>query len=366
MLAVLALGMVIGFALGWISFGSRWAYQTQPSILYDENVVSSVFEKASNAVVEISVSRPNPRRNSALPFFESTGSGFLVDDAGHIVTNHHVVDGAGDISVKLFDKRTLTATLLGTSPADDLALLRVDPREVSDIDPLPLGDSSKLRPGQMAIAIGSPFRHLNSVTVGVVSGIGRSQPRPFGEGNQALVLRRPVPDLVQTTAALNMGNSGGPLLNSSGEVIGVNSAIRVGSTIQNGVGFAVSSNTLKSILSDLMTPGEVKRPWLGISGAGLSKNMSASLGLPMEKGIYIRQVWPGSPAHEAKLRGDGSRVFSGSADVIVAVDDVQVGSVSEMVGYLNSLRPGDHVSLTIFRENKTHQVDVALAEWPDT
>ena len=358
--AILAFGMVVGFALGWISFRSPWAYETSPAALYDEKLVTSVFEKASSAVVEVRVSR------AGAPFFESTGSGFLIDKSGHIVTNHHVVDGASNLSVKLFDGRSLTATKLGSSAADDLAVLRVDPAEVSDIDHLKLADTDLLKPGELAIAIGSPFRHLNSVSVGVVSGVGRSQPRPRSEGVQPLVLRRPVADLVQTTAALNFGSSGGPLLNSSGEVIGVNSAVRVATPIQNGVGFAVSSNTLRSLLPELMSPGEIKRPWLGISGAALSKNLSATLGLPIKKGIYVRSVWPDSPAQRARIRPDNSRLPSGGGDVIVAVDGVEVGSVSEMVIHLNTLRPGDQVVLTIFRNDETQKVDVTLDEWPDT
>ena len=356
-IGVLALGIVVGLAMGWISFGSPESARSTPPALYDEELVTSVYEDASGAVVGISVI-PQPTGGlSRTTFREETGSGFLVDDAGHIVTNHHVVEGSGEITVQLFDGRTLPATKLGTSPADDLALLQVDPQEVAGIDPLPLADSDMSRPGQMAIAIGSPFGDLNSVTVGVVSGLGRSRPS---------VLLRPIPDLVQTDAALNPGNSGGPLLNSSGEVIGVNSSVRVVSSVQIGVGYAIPSNTLKDILPDLLNPGVVRRPWIGISGTPLTRNMSVSLALPSESGIYVNRVWDGSPAQKAGLRGDPRRIPSGQGDIIVAVDGNPVASFSDMVSYFNSLRPSDQVTLTILRDKETHQVDITLAEWPDT
>ena len=354
---VLALGLLIGYAMGWISFQSPWAVDSTPPALFDEELVTSLVEDASRAVVEISVSRRTQNPAGRTPSIEGAASGFLVDNAGHIVTSHHVVNGADNITVHLFDGRTLQAATLGVSPADDLALLKVDPHEVAGIEPLPLADSDLLVPGQMAIAIGSPFRNFNSVSVGVVSGIGRTR---------ASVLRRPIPNLVQTDAALNPGNSGGPLLNSSGEVIGINSSVRLVSSVQIGVGFAVPSNTLQGILPDLMVPGEIKRPWIGISGTSLTRSMSDTLHLSVESGIYVRQVWEGSPAERARLRSDPQRVPTGEGDVVTAVDGVQVASISDMVSYLNTLKPGDQVTLTIVRNKKTEQVGLTLDPWPDT
>ena len=354
--AALALGVVVGLTLGWISFGSSLSAASGPPVLYDERLVTSVFEDASPAVVEITVARNAPGTARSV-FRLDSASGFLVDDEGHVVTNNHVVDGAQDITVQLFDGRMLKATKLGTSPADDLALLQVDPQEVESILPLPLADSNKVMTGQMAIVIGSPFRNPNSVSVGVVSGVGRSRPSALG---------RPMPDLIQTDAALNPGNSGGPLLNARGEVMGVNYAVAVVSSVPVGVGFAVPSNTLRDILTDLMSPGEIKRPWIGISGAPLTKSMSEFLNIPTESGIYVHEVWSGSPAQEARLRGDPLRAPTGQGDVIVAVDGIPVGSVSDMVSYLNTRRPGDHVTLTILRDKKAQEVDISLAEWPDT
>ena len=166
------------------------------------------------------------------------------------------MDGAERLTVTLSDGRTLPATRLGSSPADDLAVLQVDAAEVSNVDPLSLSDSSEVRPGQLALAVGSPFQNFNSVTAGVVSGTGRGP---------TSVLRRPIPDMIQTDAPLNPGNSGGPLLNSDGEVIGVNSSIRTGSSgiEEFRIGFAVPSNTLKDLLPQLLRSELVRRPWLG-------------------------------------------------------------------------------------------------------
>ena len=355
--AVLAIGVLVGFTMGWIAHRSQSSNGTRATVLYDEGMVTSLFEDASQAVVEINIARRSPGSTSPLALREESGSGFLVDNSGHIITNNHVVQGDGDITVTLHDGRTLSATKLGTSPADDLAPLQVDSEQVAGIGPLPLADSAKVVPGQMAIAIGSPFNQHNSITVGVVSGVGRSR---------VSVLSRPIPDLVQTDAALNPGNSGGPLLNSKGEVIGVTSSVEVFSTVQIGVGFAIPSNTLKGILPELIVGGMVKRPWIGISGTDLTRNLAVSLGLPSESGIYIRQVWDDSPAQKAELRGDPRRIPTGQGDVIVAVDSVPVTSVSDMVSYLNTLRPGDQVTLTIHRDGERHLIDVTLEPWPDT
>lgn len=346
--SVLALGVLLGFTLGLISFRAPWSSLSKPAVLYDQDLVTSLYEDASPAVVEINLAI---RGGLSSPFgAQSSGSGFLVDREGHIVTNDHVVSAAGDIAVTLYDGRTLTATKLGSSPADDLALLQVDPDEVAGITPLELAESGTVQPGQMALAIGSPFRQSNSVSVGVVSGVGRTR---------VSRLRRPIPNLVQTDAALNPGNSGGPLLNSEGEVIGVNTAVQISS----GVGFAVPSDTVRGILLDLATPGELKRPWLGVSGAAVTKEIQIALDLPVDRGIYVTHVCEDSPAEAAKLRADPRRRPSGAGDVIVGVDGTSVSSVSDMVSYFNTLRPGALVTLSVLRDKRTRDVDVTLGEW---
>jgi 2-alkenal reductase len=365
-LLVLALGMLLGYALGWVSFGLPWGSPDQRATLYDEQQVVEVFDRASPAVVEITVARSTGN----LPLFQTSGSGFLVDDDGHIVTNHHVVAGSDRITVEFHDGRELDATPLGSSPADDLAVLRVDPDQVRDIDPLDLADSDELRPGQLAIAIGSPFRKQNSISVGVVSGVGRSETRPRDRGRvSGSILQRPVADLVQTTAALNPGSSGGPLLDRNGAVIGVNSAVRIESGVQVGIGFAVPSNTVAELLPEMKAGSLVRRPWLGIRGSALNDASAEEMGLAVESGVYITEVLPDSPAAQAKLKGDSRPSFTrpaGDGDVILALDEEAVSSVTDIVSLLNTRRPGDRIALTVLRDNVPIRVTVILDDWPDT
>ena len=351
-LGVAAVALLLGFALGIFSTSSTGDGVVGSRALYDEDLVTSLFEDASPAVVEVDVTQGAGIRQRT-----GSGSGFLIDDNGHIVTNSHVVRGADAISVRLSDGRSIDATRLGSSPADDLALLQVDPSQVSGINPLKLADSSKLKTGEMAVAIGSPFRNFNSVTVGVVSGTGRGP---------SSILRRPIPDMIQTDAPLNPGNSGGPLLNSSGEVIGVNSSVRTGASQgleEFRIGFAVPSNTVKSLMPQLLESRVVRRPWLGISGGSVSSDLRSSQDLP--SGIYVTRVFANSPAQRAGLVPFRS-LRDTTGDVITAVDGVPVGSVEDMVSYFNTRKPGEEVSLSVFRQSESIELRVTLVEWPDT
>ena len=345
---LLALGVLLGFSIGLLVAGRGL---TGPPILFDQDLVTELYDRASPAVVELDVSM-------GFGIDSGTGSGFLVDREGHIVTSNHVVDAARTVRVKLHDGRTLEATKLGNSPADDLALLQVDPAEVSGIDPLPLADSLEVVPGQMAVAIGSPFRNFNSVTVGVVSGRERS---PVSE------IARPIPDMIQTDAPLNSGNSGGPLLNSSGEVIGVNSSVKTSpfqSAEEYRIGFAVPSNTLQDLLPQLVVAEEVRRPWLGISSRPLSADLMEDLGIPA--GIAIASVFNNSPAQSIGLEPFSTLRGDVRGDVITAVDGRPVSSVDEMVSYFNTLMPGHTITLTVYRDEGTIDLDATLAPWPDT
>lgn len=348
---IIAIAILMGFSFGLYSADSLEERRT-PS-LYDEQAVTELFETASPAIVEISVQR---RAGGLAQSATGTGSGFLVDAEGHIVTNHHVVASANDIFINLSDGRRISATLLGSSPADDLAILKVDTAQLTDIPPLTLANSDTVRPGQMAVAIGSPFRNFNSVTVGVVSGTGRG---PTSS------IQRPIPDMIQTDAALNPGNSGGPLLNSHGQVIGVNSAVRTGNFQGLGdyrIGFAVPSNTLKTLMPELLTSQTVRRPWLGISGGPISQQLSELLGVPA--GIVVTRVFPQSPAMNAGLVPFQS--LENHGDVIVAVNDRPVNSVEDMVSLFNRIRPGNTVTLVVVRKGETITLSVTLAEWPDS
>ena len=356
LIAMLVIGLSLGFVVGLVFASPLGWFKGSGTVLYDESLVTALFDEASPAVVEIKISRSLGRIR--IPG-TGTGSGFLIDTEGHIVTNNHVVENATVITVKFSDGREIDAVKLGTSPADDLALIKVDPDEVKGIIPLVLADSSKVRPGQLAVAIGSPFRQFNTMGVGVVSGTGRGM---------SSVLRRPIPDMIQTDAPLNPGNSGGPLLNAGGEVIGVNSSVRTGDLGNEigefRIGFAVPSNTVIRFLPQLKKSAVVKRPWIGISGQPVSKDMIDRLGFP--KGVYVSGVAPSSPAARAGL--DSFRTFTGDdrGDIITAIDDRRVESVDDMVSYLNSKSPGDKVKLSVYRDRKTIELAITLDPWPDT
>lgn len=352
----LVIGISAGFALG-LFFASSigWNNQTKTP-LYDQGLVTEIFDTVSPAVVEVRVSRSV--RGVRLPGTGS-GSGFLIDREGHIITNNHVIADATDITVTLSDGREVTAQKLGTSPADDLAIVKVAASEVEGIEPLELGDSSKVRPGQLAVAIGSPFGQFNSIAVGIVSGTGRGP---------SSVLRRPIPDMIQTDAPLNPGNSGGPLVDLEGQVIGVASSVRT-NTLGNQleefrIGFAVPSNTVKGLLPELVKPIELKRPWIGIQGTAVTKDLSDDRGFP--RGIFITGVLESSPASRVGLDAFRTRTGQGSGDIITAIDGVLVDSVEEMVSYLNSKKPGDRVKLSVYRDSRMVELTLVLDPWPDT
>lgn len=311
--------------------------------LVEEQQLVDIYDEASPAVVLIGVGL-------------STGSGFLIDDAGHILTNSHVVDNASTVTVNLSDGTEVSASVLGVDAADDLALVKVDASEVSHVTPLTLGDSDSVQPGHMAIALGSPYGLEGTITVGVVSGLDRSLTGDDG---------RPVTGVIQTDAALNPGNSGGPLLNSDGEVIGVNTAVE--SQSADGLGFAVPINTAKDVLPRLQEGQTVARPWLGISGTTVTGEMAQALGLATDEGVYVRDVVSGSPAAQAGLRAGGT-TFQGQpgegGDVISAVDGEPLGSIEDLIDYLNEKEAGDEVTLTVNRGGETLQLPVTLAAFP--
>ncbi len=352
---LLAIGLTVGVVIGAAFSDLIPGRSGDGSALFDEGAVTRIYEETSQAVVEIDVTRTFGA--VTIPGL-SSGSGFFFDDEGHLMTNQHIVESGSEFIVRLADGREVTAEKLGASLADDLAVLKVDPDEVSDIEPLEFADSSKVRPGQMAIAIGSPFREFNTVGVGVVSGIERGH---------SSVLRRPIPDMIQTDVPLNPGSSGGPLLNSDGKVIGINSAIRTnlrsGALEEYRIGFAVPSNTAVSLLPQLKTVADVRRPWVGISGMPTPRDLMQQDGLPA--GILVTQVFADSPAGKAGLRPFRGLTGGTRGDIITAVDDVPVHSVDDMVKYLNYKSAGDVVTLSLFSGGEERAIEVTLAPWPD-
>ena len=350
--------LVVGVSSG---SGQGGAPDTPP--LYDEQMVVSIYENANQAVVRVETVIETPGRFGFIFPHGGQGSGFLVDTEGHILTNYHVVHDATTVEVVLANGETLDATVAGRSPADDVALLKVDPEDVAGIEPLPLADSKDVETGEMAIAVGSPFGLDNSVSVGVVSGIERSRPG---------VMRRTITGMIQTDASLNPGNSGGPLLNAEGEVIGINTSIDLSSRFSivdaEGIGFAVPVNTAKDLMIRFLENELVKRPWLGISGQGLTPSLAEFLGLEAREGVYVLTVSPGSPADEAGLIPAGTDGFVGygaGGDVIKAIDGSPVTSINHIVERLNQLEPGDSVTLTLERDGETVEAVVELGEWPE-
>jgi S1-C subfamily serine protease len=317
-------------------------------VLFDEQRVVSMYEQVAPAVFQVNVGNTGQ------------GSGFLIDADGYIVTNEHVVDGASEVEVVLDDGTSVEAEVLGWSMADDLALLKVDAGAVSGVEPLVLGDSDDLEPGQMAVAVGSPFGLDDTITLGIISGLERSL---------STSLNRPISGVIQTDAAINPGNSGGPLLDSDGEVVGINTAIETstyGSSV--GIGFAVPVNTLKELLPRLKEGGIVRPPYLGISSVAIDRDIAKQLGLPLTtQGVYVVQVHPGSPAEEAGLvaGSDWAGGLTNGGDIITAVDGQPVASVEELVAYLNGKAEGDEVTLTVVRDGSTIAVAVTLGSWPE-
>lgn len=325
--------------------------------LYDEEAIVALYDQSIPAVVEIKTivsGNEPPFGLFGAPELRGQASGFIVDKEGHILTNYHVIDGASEVNVTLHNGETLSAQVVGTDRENDLALLKVDPGKISSISPLPWGDSDKVKPGQMAIALGSPFGLEGSITVGVISGLGRTM---------ANAQERSLTNMLQTDAAINPGNSGGPLLDSKGEVIGINTAIEASSP---SIGLAIPINNARSLLPALLQGGEVSNPWLGISGTDIDQELASKLNLALDHGVYVVSVLPGSPAEKAGLIPGGSdqgRPTSGG-DIITAVDGHPVAKVVDLLQYFNTKKVGDQVSLSIVRGDKTLTVAVTLGEWP--
>ncbi len=326
------------------------------AVLYDENKITELYEKSIPAVVMIIVEIESDESTGFQFPQGGQGSGFIIDKLGHIITNNHVIQNATSVTVILEDDTRLEAEVVGTDRESDIALIKVDTGQLGNVEPLPLGDSDTLKPGQMAIALGSPFGLDGSITVGIVSGVGRSL---SSEGH------RPNPEIIQTDAAINPGNSGGPLMNSSGQVIGINTAIEASS---NGIGFAVPINTVKSLLPALLKGGEVKNPWLGISAVAISPQLVELLELPVSAGVYVVTVTTDSPAEKAGLIESGVDELGQPArggDIITGVDGKETSRVEDLVAYFNDKQPGDTISLSVHRGDEDLVIDVTLGEWPD-
>jgi 2-alkenal reductase len=331
----------------------------------EEQVLINLYERVSMAVVAISV-----QRTGRIFGGSGSGSGFVIDKQGHIVTNNHVIEGASRITVLFADGTRARARVIGTDSYSDLALLKVD-RPADRLVTLELGDSDEVKVGQRVVAIGNPFGLAGTMTLGIVSARGRVLPESSAQGGGTFSN----PDIIQTDAAINPGNSGGPLLDTRGRVIGVNTAIRTeaqnsfGQPVNSGVGFAVPSNTVKRVVEALLTEGRVRYPYLGIQGAFSLAELSEEFDVPVERGVVVAGVVEGGPAARAGLRGSTVSNRTGAitrlGDVIVAFDGKPVRRYEELIAMLvKNYKPGDRVTLTVWRDGRLVDLRVTLGERP--
>jgi 2-alkenal reductase len=300
------------------------------------------------------------------------GSGFVFDSEGHVVTNNHVVDGANIFEVAFPTGYKAYGTIIGTDDDADIAVLKVD-APAEEIHPLRIGDSDTLQVGQPVVAIGNPFGLSGTMTQGIISGLGRTQPASQAAGGGYFSTA----DIIQTDAAINPGNSGGPLFNLNGEVVGINQSIRTdsvnqatGNAVNSGVGFSVSINLVKRIVPYLIRDGVYKYPYLGIvSSSDLSLSEIEALGLNNYTGAYVVEVTPGSPADQAGVRAGTtpSRIngLNAGGDLIIAFDGKPVATFDELLSYLITTKsPGDTVVLTVIRDGQPVDVTITLGERP--
>ncbi len=323
----------------------------------DEQNNISVYRKNVESVVNIT------SRAMAFDFFyglvpqEGQGSGFIIDKEGHILTNYHVVEAARQVEVTLHNRRKYSATIVGTDPSHDLAVIQI---KAPDLTPMVLGDSRNLQVGQKVYAIGNPFGLSGTLTSGIVSSI-RSVQEPDG---------MKIEEAIQTDASINPGNSGGPLLNWRGEVIGINTMIASNPGVNQsaGIGFAIPINTAKAVLNDLVTLGRVRRPALGIRTIPITPELADQMGLAADSGLLIIQVVPGGAAQRAGLRGGSEHAYLGNipitlgGDLIVAIDGQQIQDEQDLAQSMNNHRADDTVKVTVYRGKKKMDFTVTLGE----
>jgi S1-C subfamily serine protease len=378
------LGGLVVAALGWVVIAAGLVHassEDEPTVSAltpapvnakedgDGTTVAQIYRSESPGVAFISAQqRP---QSSPLDLFgapegggTATGSGFVIDTEGHILTNSHVVAGAQSIQVKLgSSENSYDAEVVGRDPATDLALLKIDASS-SELHPLPLGDSSSVQVGDPVVAIGNPFGLDQTATTGIVSALQRQIEAPNGFA---------ISNVIQTDASINPGNSGGPLINSSGEVIGITSQIETGGGSGSvGIGFAVPSNTARQVVSQLQEDGEVEHAYLGISGTTITPEVADALNLPVDTGVLVEQAVNGGPAEEAGLRGgstaatiDGTSLRLGG-DIITEIDGRRITSMDQVVNIVNGSKPGDTLEITARRGGDTITETVTLSDRPSS
>ncbi|MCB0861750.1 MAG: trypsin-like peptidase domain-containing protein [Solirubrobacterales bacterium] len=376
---VVAVAGFIAIAAGWIgkdetTVQSLTSTTTTPARESSSgNIVNQIYNRDSDGVGFITASGISTGSSSAFdPFGQqqgtstATGSGFLIDTDGHMVTNNHVIEGAKKITVTLGDSDAVyEASVVGTDPSTDLAVIKVDAPE-SEMKPLKLGDSSDVKVGDPVVAIGNPFGLDRTVTTGIVSALQREI---------SSLTNYAISNVIQTDAAINPGNSGGPLIDADGNVIGVNSQIATGtgsSTSGNvGIGFAIPSNTVKDVVGQLIEDGKAEHAYLGISGATINQQLADALNLGTDSGVLVQEAPKDGPAAKAGIKaGDtavtiqGQRVMAGG-DVITKVNGKDLSSMEDLIAAVNDAKVGDEMDLEVERNGDTSTVTVTLGTRPD-
>jgi S1-C subfamily serine protease len=367
-LVVLIVG-VIAVAAGWVGDEQTTVVQAPVSSSVGNAgegqglTVNEIYKRDGPGVVFISAEVTRQQQSPfGLPQEErgqATGSGFVIDEDGHVMTNAHVVEGASKIEVKFSEQNTVDARLLGSDSSTDVALLKVNASKKL-LRPLALGDSSKVEVGDAVVAIGNPFGLDRTVTTGIVSALQRKLEAPDGFT---------IDNVIQTDAAINPGNSGGPLLDSLGRAIGINSQIATGGGGGSiGIGFAVPINTAKKVSDQLKQKGRVEHAFLGISGVPITKSMAENLNLPTDEGVLVQQV--SGPARRAGVKGGDTPVSLGGADimlggdVVVQIDGKKVTSMDDVIRVVNDKEPGDEVTLELLRGSDRRTVKAKLGDRP--
>ena len=368
-LVVLIAG-VIAVAAGWVGDEKTTIVQS-PAVSTGGNAgegqgltVNEIYKRDGPGVVfisaEVTTQQESPFGLPQEQRGQSTGSGFVIDEDGHVLTNAHVVEGASKIEVAFGDRNSVDAKLLGSDASTDVALLKVKASK-KVLKPLNLGDSSKLEVGDSVVAIGNPFGLDRTVTTGIVSALQRKLEAPNGFT---------IDNVIQTDAAINPGNSGGPLLDSLGRVIGINSQIATGGGGGGsiGIGFAVPINTAKTISDQLKEKGRVEHAFLGVTGLSITESMAENLNLPTAEGVLIQQT--SGPARKEGVKGGDTPVSIGGADillggdVLVAIDGKKVRSMDDVIGVVSSKKPGSEVTLELRRGDQKRSVKVKLGDRP--
>lgn len=381
------LGGVIVAAIGLVALDAGWidasdgdgATATVPAIAQtrpaaDESgkgmTIGEIYEKSGQAVAFIQATQKVEQGYSPFGMPQeqegtATGSGFVIDQDGHILTNDHVVSGSSKIEVKLGDSdQSYDAELVGEDPSTDLALLRIDaPKD--ELHVLEMADSSQVQVGDPVVAIGNPFGLDRTVTSGIVSALQRQIQAPNGVT---------ISNVIQTDAPINPGNSGGPLIDANGKVIGINSQIQTGGMSQGnvGIGFAVPTNTARSVIEQLKETGTVEHAYVGIVGVTLGEDAAKALNLPVDRGVIVQEVMPDSPAGKAGLEAGDTPVtvegieFSLGGDIITEVDGEPVTTMEEVITKVNDASVGEELKLTVTRNGDERQATITLAARPDS